>query len=53
MDYKQAIRNKGLKQVYVAKQIGVSEAFFCRFLKGNKKMSVERENKLKKFLNLI
>ena len=51
MDYKKSIQNKGLKQNWLAKKLGVSESLLSMFLKGNRNLSPEKESMLKGILS--
>lgn len=52
MDYKQTIKDSGIKQSYIAEKIGVSEVFLSLCLNGKKKWPKQREKKLREVLNL-
>ena len=50
MNWKEQIKNKGLKQKWIAEKIGVSEAMISFVLKGERSLSQEKESELKKLL---
>jgi predicted transcriptional regulator len=49
---KKVIVEKGLKKSFVAKKIGVTNVWFSYYLNGKRSLSLEKENKLKEFLEL-
>ena len=51
MSYKEKIKNKGLKIVWLADKVGVSQPLLSMYLNGNRNMPKEVESKLKKLLN--
>ena len=50
MSYKERIKNKGLKIVWIAEKIGVSQPLLSMYLNGDRTMPKEVESKLKKLL---
>ena len=50
MNLKDKIKSKGLKISWLAEQIGVSQPMLSMFLKGERQISIEKENKLKEML---
>ena len=50
MTYKEKIKNKGLKIVWLADKIGVSQPLLSMYLNGDRSMPKEVESKLKKLL---
>lgn len=46
------IKERGLKQCWIAKKIGVGSPFLSDCLNGNKVLPLERENRILKLLNL-
>jgi len=50
MSYKEKIKNKGLKIVWLADKIGVSQPLLSMYLNGDRTMPKEIESKLKKLL---
>ena len=50
MSYKEKIKNKGLKIVWLADKIGVSQPLLSMYLNGDRSMPKEVESKLKKLL---
>ncbi|GAA4880495.1 hypothetical protein GCM10023310_70880 [Paenibacillus vulneris] len=51
MNYQKIIKEKGLKQIWIAKQLGISAAMMSMYLKGQTNMSPEKVNNLKIILN--
>lgn len=51
MSYKEKIKNKGLKIVWLADKVGVSQPLLSMYLNGSRNMPKEVESKLKKLLN--
>lgn len=52
MDYQQIIKDKGLKQKWIADRVGVSGALLSMYFKGKSGMSPEHVKKLKNVLGL-
>ena len=50
MSYKEKIKNKGLKIVWLAEKVGVSQPLLSMYLNGDRTMPKEVESKLKKLL---
>lgn len=50
MNYKKQIKEKGLKQSFLAKQIGVTESYFSLALNGKTKFSEKRKEQLNQLL---
>lgn len=50
MNYKEKIKNKGLKIVWLAEKIGVSQPLLSMYLSGDRTMPQEVEKKLTKLL---
>lgn len=50
MDFKKEIKNRGLKQTWVAKQLGINPSTFTVYINVKDKMPEYLENKLKLFL---
>jgi len=50
MDFKNRIEEKGLKQLWVANQMGVSKSILNRWLTGSASMPLNREEQLKAIL---
>ena len=51
MNYKQQIKDKGLKQSWIAEKLGISDAMLSLFLSGERNFDLDKENELKKILN--
>lgn len=51
MDFRKRIRDKGLKIVWLADQLGISQPLLSMYLSGDRNMSQETEDKLKKLLS--
>ena len=51
MDLKKKIEKKGLKQVWLAEQIGVSKSLLSLYLSGERNLSEEKEKMLKGLLS--
>lgn len=49
---KEALRSKGLKQKFVAEQIGIASVYLSQMLCGNKPLSVVNAIKLARFLDV-
>ncbi|MYZ27662.1 helix-turn-helix transcriptional regulator [Ligilactobacillus salivarius] len=49
---KKELENKGLKQTYVAKSIGITAPYLSQTLNGSKHLTVEIAIKLARFLNV-
>lgn len=52
MNYKNIINSKGLKQNWIADQIGVTESMLSKVLSGEKRFSKENQKKFHKILGL-
>jgi predicted transcriptional regulator len=50
LDYKAAIKSKGLKQNWIANQLGITGAMLSMYISGKTGMDVDKVNKLKKIL---
>ncbi|WP_186445762.1 helix-turn-helix domain-containing protein [Paenibacillus cremeus] len=50
MELQSAIKNKGLKQKWIAEQLGVTGAMLSMYLRGKTSMSPEKVRKLKLIL---
>lgn len=50
MDFKQRIKDKGLKIIWLADQLGISQPLLSMYLSGERNMSGETEKKLKELL---
>ena len=51
MDYKKAIKEKGVKQTWLAEKIGVSDTLLSLYLSGERNLSTEKEAMLKGLLS--
>ena len=51
MNYKKIIKAKGIKQRWLAQQLGVTDAMVSRVVNGTQKLSYEKEYLLKKLLS--
>lgn len=52
MKLKELRKSKGLKQNYVAKELGVTRQWFAKMESGNKQLSKLQKEKLSKIFNL-
>ncbi len=50
MDFKEKIASKGLKIIFVAKQIGISHGLLGKYMSGTRPMPEKIEKKLKEYL---
>jgi len=50
MDFKERIKEKGIKIVWLADKIGVSQPFLSMCLNGDRNLSPDMEEKLKELL---
>jgi len=50
MDYEKRIKEKGLKKIWIAKQIGISQVLFSFYMTGTRPMPEHIERKLKEIL---
>ena len=50
MNFKNRIKEKGLKKNWIAKQIGISFVLFSQYLNGSRNMPIHIEDKLKEVL---
>ncbi len=50
MDYKKKIKEKGLKKVWIAKKLGISQVLFSYYITGTRSMPYHIESKLKEIL---
>lgn len=50
MDFKNRIKEKGLKIVWLADKLGISQPLLSMYLSGDRNMSQETEDKLKELL---
>lgn len=50
MKYQDIIKSKGLKQIWVAKQVGVTNKTLSKYLTGVRNMPIQVEEKLIKLL---
>jgi transcriptional regulator with XRE-family HTH domain len=51
-EIRQAVERSGLSQAEIARQIGVSRAMICRFLAGDRGLSMDALDRLGRLLNL-
>lgn len=51
-DYKKTIKDSGLKQTWIANQLGVTDAMLSMFLNNKTNMAPEKIEKLRKILNI-
>jgi cyanate lyase len=51
MDLKQRIKDKGIKIVWLAEKIGVSQPFLSMCLNGDRTLARDKMEKLKELLN--
>jgi plasmid maintenance system antidote protein VapI len=51
MDFKQRIKDKGIKKKKVAEEIGCTPEHLSRVLSGKTPLSIDLEIRLKKYLN--
>ena len=49
---KEELKNKGLKQKFVAEHIGIANTYLSQLLSGSKPLTVEVAIKLARFLNV-
>lgn len=52
MDYRKIIKSKGLKQCWIADQIGVSKSMLTKVLNGEKNFSPENKSKFNRLLGI-
>ena len=52
LEYKKLIRDKGLKQNFIAQKIGVSKTMMSLFLSEKRNLSPENKLKLHRILNI-
>jgi len=52
LEYKKLIRDKGLKQNFIAQKIGVSKTMMSLFLSGKRNLSPENKLKLHRILDI-
>ena len=48
---KEHIKSKGLKKIWVAEQLGITNVYLSLILKGDKTPSLDLERKIKEFIN--
>lgn len=51
MDFKERIKERGLKQNWIAKKIGISETMLSLFLSGERNLSQAKEQSLNELLS--
>lgn len=51
MDFKKAIKDKGLKQKFLAEKLEISEGLFSYYLSGDRSMPEDLKIKLKEILS--
>lgn len=51
MELKEEISKRGLRQDWIAKQLGISKAYLSMILNDKRKISKELEKKLEKVIN--
>lgn len=52
LEYKKLIRDKGLKQNFIAQKIGISKTMMSLFLSGKRNLSPENKSKLHRILDI-
>lgn len=50
MDFRKRIKEKGLKIIWIAEKLGISQPLLSMYLNGDRNMSKEIEEKLKEIL---
>lgn len=50
MELKEEILKRGLRQDWIAKQLGISKAYLCMILNNKRKISEELKRKLEKVI---
>ena len=50
MDFRKRIKEKGLKIIWIAEKLGISQPLLSMYLSGDRNMSEETEDRLKEIL---